>query len=90
MATKSDSERLEQYIGELNNLYTEWSNYKKSKKEQGDNGGNTVTQIVEMTDSIQKMQDAFTLLISNTLSYMKQRKDSIETKDKNAVSNIQK
>lgn len=29
MATKIDNEKLDQYIGELNSLHTEWVNYKK-------------------------------------------------------------
>ena len=27
MATKIDNEKLDQYIGELNSLHTEWVNY---------------------------------------------------------------
>ena len=29
MATKIDNEKLDQYIGELNSLHTEWVNYKR-------------------------------------------------------------
>lgn len=38
MATKIDNEKLDQYIGELNSLHTEWVNYKKNPVDQGDNG----------------------------------------------------
>lgn len=41
MATKIDNEKLDQYIGELNSLHTEWVNYKKNPVDQGDNGGGT-------------------------------------------------
>lgn len=90
MAIKIDVEKLEQYIGELNSLHTEWMNYKKKPVDQGDNGGGTVTQMVELTKSLQDMQNAFELLLANTLSYMRQRKTSIETKDAVAAAKIQK
>ena len=90
MATKIDNEKLDQYIGELNSLYTEWGNYKKNPVDQGDNGGGSITQMVELTKSLQDMQNAFVLLVANTLSYMRQRKASVETKDAEAVANIQK
>lgn len=89
MTTKIDNEKLEQYIVELNSLHTEWANYKKNPVEQGDNGGGAITQMVEITKSLQDMQNAFVLLVANTLSYMRQRKVSVETKDAEAVANIQ-
>ena len=46
MATKIDNEKLDQYIGELNSLHTEWVNYKKNPVDQGDNGGGTIAQMV--------------------------------------------
>lgn len=90
MATKIDNEKLDQYIGELNSLHTEWGNYKKNPIDQGDNGGGAITQMVELTKSLQDMQNAFVSLVANTLSYMRQRKASVETKDAEAVANIQK
>lgn len=90
MATKIDVEKLEQCIGELNSLHTEWVNYKKNPVDQGDNGGGSVTQMVELTKSLQNMQNAFELLLANTLSYMRQRKMSIDTKDADATAKIQK
>lgn len=85
MATKIDNEKLDQYIGELNSLHTEWVNYNKNPMNQGDNGGGSITQMVELTKSLQDMQNAFVLLVENTLSYMKQRKASVETKDAEAA-----
>lgn len=89
MATKIDNEKLDQYIGELNGLHTEWSNYQKTPIDQGDNGGGTITQMVELTKSLQDIQNGFVLLLANTLSYMKQRKTSVETKDAEATATIQ-
>ncbi len=90
MATKIDNEKLDQYIGELNSLYVGWGNYKKNSIEQGDNGGGSITQMVKLTKSLQDMQNAFVSLVGNTLSYMRQRKASVETKDAEATANIQK
>lgn len=90
MATRIDQEKLEQYIGELNSLQSEWNGYKKTPSEQGENGGGTVTEIVEMTESLQSMQAAFVQLLTNTLSYMRQRKTSVEAKDMEAATKIQK
>lgn len=89
MATKIDSEKLDQYIGELNSLHTEWENYRKNPVDQGDNGGGTITQMVELTKSLQDMQNAFVSLVANTLSYMRQRKASVEAKDAEAATKIQ-
>lgn len=57
MATKIDNEKLDQYIGELNSLHTEWVNYKKNPVDQGDNGGGTIAQMVELTKSLQDIQN---------------------------------
>ena len=89
MAIKIDNEKLEQYIEQLNSLHTEWENYKKNPVEQGDNGGGSITQMVELTTSLQNMQNALVLLLANTVSYMTQRKTSVETKDAEAAATIQ-
>ena len=46
------------------------------------NTGSTIIQIEEMGKQYQKMQEAFVLLLENTISYMEQRKSSVETKEK--------
>lgn len=90
MATRIDQDKLEQYIGELNSLQLKWSSYKKTPSDQGENGGGAVTEMVEMTESLQNMQDAFIQLLTNTLSYMRQRKKSVEAKDAEAATKIKK
>lgn len=90
MATKVDNEKLGQHIDELNSLYKQWSNYKKKPEDYGDNGGGTITQMVELTKSLQDIQNSFVKLLSNTISYMKQRKSSVETKDAKATAKIRK
>ena len=45
--------------------------------------------MVELTKSLQDMQNAFVSLVANTLSYMRQRKASVETKDAEAATKIQ-
>ena len=89
MTTKVDNEKLDQYIGELKGLHAEWMNYKRTPLDQGDCGGKTIAEMVELTKTLQTMQDAFVSLVANTTSYMKQRQESVETKDEAAVSKIQ-
>lgn len=89
MTTIVDNVELEQYIKELNSLHSEWTNYKKTPLNQGENSGGTVTEIIEMTESLQSMQEAFVLLLANTLSYMRQRKESVEIKDEEAKTYIE-
>ena len=77
MATKIDNEKLDQYIGELNSLHTEWVNYKKNPVDQGDNGGGTIAQMVELTKSLQDIQNAFV------------DRNNVENKDAEATATIQ-
>ena len=77
-----DTEKLGSHIVEMKNLYTEWSAKKVTIPDVGGCGGSTIIQIEEMGNQYQKMQEAFVLLLENTISYMEQRKSSVETKEK--------
>ena len=83
-----DTEKLGSHIVEMKNLYTEWSAKKVTIPDVGECGGSTIIQIEEMGSvseikrQYQKMQEAFVLLLENTISYMEQRKSSVETKEK--------
>ena len=77
-----DTEKLGSHIVEMKNLYTEWSAKKVTIPDVGEWGGSTIIQIEEMGNQYQKMQEAFVLLLENTISYMEQRKSSVETKEK--------
>ena len=77
-----DTEKLGSHIVEMKNLYTEWSAKKGTIPDVGECGGSTIIQIEEMGKQYQKMQEAFVLLLENTISYMEQRKSSVETKEK--------
>lgn len=82
MTNVIDTEKLGSYIVELKNLHTEWSAKKVTIPDVGECGGSTIIQIEEMGKQYQKMQEAFVLLLENTISYMEQRKSSVETKEK--------
>ena len=82
MTNVIDTEKLGSYIVELKNLHTEWSAKKVTIQDVGECGGSTIIQIEEMGKQYQKMQEAFVLLLENTISYMEQRKSSVETKEK--------
>ena len=77
-----DTEKLGSHIVEMKNLYTEWSAKIVTIPDVGECGGSTIIQIEEMGKQYQKMQEAFVLLLENTISYMEQRKSSVETKEK--------
>ena len=82
MTNVIDTEKLGSYIVELKNLHKEWSAKKVTIPDVGECGGSTIIQIEEMGKQYQKMQEAFVLLLENTISYMEQRKSSVETKEK--------
>lgn len=82
MTNVIDTEKLGSYIVELKNLHTEWAAMNIVMPDVGECGGSTIIQIEEMGKQYQKMQEAFVLLLENTISYMEQRKSSVETKEK--------
>ncbi len=88
MVTKIDTQKLGEHIGELNTLYQKWSNYEKVVNTVGDNGGATVIQMEALTKSLHAVQDGLNVLLKNTMSYMQQRKDSVETKEKEAAEKV--
>ena len=76
-ATVIDSEAL--------GLQITWLDTSESAPGVGACGGSTIIAIEEMGNMFQRMQDSFVLLLNNTLSYMKGRKSSIDTKENNAA-----
>lgn len=90
MVNKIDTANLEQHISELDALAKKWGSYNKKVEGAGENSGGVVTQIQEMAKTMQTMQDAFSLLVKNSASYMRQRKDSVEIKDAAAASAVRK
>lgn len=90
MENKIDTEKLQQHIGELNSLYSEWSGYTKKVEDIGNNSGRAVSQMTEITKSLQALQEGFVSLLNNTISYMSQRKESIDTKENEAKEKVSK
>lgn len=70
MTNVIDTEKLGSYIVELKNLHTEWAVKNVVMPDVGECGGSTIIQIEEMGKQYQKMQEAFVLLLENTISYM--------------------
>ena len=86
-ATIIDSEALGLQITQLESLYNTWLDTSESAPDAGACGGSTIIAIEEMGNMFQRMQDSFVLLLNNTLSYMKGRKESIDTKENQAAEN---
>ena len=84
-ATVIDSEALGLQITQLESLYNTWLDTSEAAPDVGACGGSTIIAIEEMGNMFQRMQDSFMLLLNNTLSYMKGRKSSIDTKENNAA-----
>lgn len=84
-----DPDVLQSHIEELEKLQTQWENTVETAPDVGECGGSTIIQIEEMGNMFQRMQDAYVLLLKNTISYMKNRKDSVETKETSATNKVQ-
>lgn len=84
-ATVIDSEALGLQITQLESLYNTWLDTSEAVPDVGACGGSTIIAIEEIGNMFQRMQDSFVLLLNNTLSYMKGRKSSIDTKENNAA-----
>ena len=54
----------------------------------GECGGSTIIQIEEMGNMFQRMQDAYVTLLAQTISYMTNRKESLDTKESNATATV--
>lgn len=84
-ATVIDSEALGLQITQLESLYNTWLDTSEAAPDVVACGGSTIIAIEEIGNMFQRMQDSFVLLLNNTLSYMKGRKSSIDTKENNAA-----
>lgn len=84
----TDTELLENRIQELQTLHDTWADKTYTPTDIGENGGSTIIQIEEMGNMFQRMQDAFVLLTQQTISYMTNRKDSIDTKESSSADKV--
>lgn len=84
--TVIDPEALGTQITALETLYNTWADTVETPPDAGECGGSTIIHMEAMGKMFQEMQDAFVLLLGNTLSYMKNRKESVETKEADAAS----
>lgn len=88
-STVIDVEALGTQITKLETLYNSWVDKSETAPDVGECGGSTIIQIEAMTEMFQNMQDAFVLLMNNTLLYMTNRKESIETKEDKATNKVE-
>lgn len=86
--TVVDTKALGDCIGSLAALKNEVSGLARNWPAVGDNGGDTVIQLVEMEKKLDEIQAAMTELIGNTVSYLTQRKESIEQKEAKAAADV--
>ena len=84
----NNTEVLDNYIGELQTLLEEWASTKDEPPEIGENGGSTIIQIEEMSNMFGRMQEGFVLLLEQTIAYMTNRKESIDTKEQHATDTV--
>lgn len=86
--TVVDTKALGDYIASLTALKKEVAGLPRIWPAVGDNGGNTVVQLVEMEKKLDEIQEAMAELIGNTVSYLTQRKESVEQKDAAAAADV--
>lgn len=90
MITKIDIVKLDDSILKLQNLKSEWDNKNERTLAQAENCGMMVSEMIETRDALSRLQSGFIFLLSNTILYMEQRKDSVETKEEAATELISK
>lgn len=88
MKTVYNIHELEKYITELESLHSEWSTYAVTNAENSNSGGAVVDEIENIKASLQMVQNAFVELLKNTVSYMEERKESVETKEDQATESV--
>lgn len=87
-ATVTNTEALGNKISELQTLHDTWADKTYTAVDIGECGGNTIIQIEEMGNMFQRMQDAYVTLLAQTISYMTNRKESLDTKESNATATV--
>lgn len=90
MVTKIDTDKLAEHIEALKNLNQSWQSTTYKSIDKDDNCGATVEALVSTNDSLDKMKTSFISLMKNTISYLEQRKDSIDSKENIATENVTK
>ncbi len=88
MKTEYNIEELEKYISELDALHSKWNSYTATKADNSNSGGLVVDEIENMKASLQLVQIGFVELLKNTVSYMGERKESVETKEDQATETV--
>ena len=87
-ATVTNTEALGNKISELQTLHDTWTDKTYTAVDIGECGGSTIIQIEEMGNMFQRMQDAYVTLLAQTISYMTNRKESLDTKESNATATV--
>ncbi len=85
MINKIDTGKLEDYTSKLRSLHGEWNNYSKNMPDIGNNSGDVVDEITNLKASLQLIQDTYIQLLGHTVSYMDERKNSVDSKEDKAT-----
>ena len=86
--TVTNTEALGNKFSELQTLHDTWADKTYTAVDIGECGGSTIIQIEEMGNMFQRMQDAYVTLLAQTISYMTNRKESLDTKESNAAATV--
>lgn len=86
--TKTDAEKLADYIAELNTLKETWEGKTDKPVDVGECGGKMITEIEALGEVVMDAREAFVHLLEQTISYMNGRKESLETQDEQAKEAI--
>lgn len=90
MENKVDLDKLELNINDLTSLKNHWSGKTQISNAAGKNSGAAVSQFIDIEKTVQDLQNEFITLIGNTVTYMQQRKNSIQSKENTATEAITK
>lgn len=88
MINEINMAELETQIKALNSLKREINEYQQKIPAVDTNTGGVVSELEEIKETMQQIQDELLLLVTNTVSYFEKRKNAIKTNENIATANI--
>lgn len=85
---KIDVDQLDTYIEQLKVLKTNSDITYNRSVDLGNNSGITINRAEEILKEYQNLEDAFVRLLDNTISYMTNRKNSVENMENVSESKV--
>lgn len=86
--TAIDTQKLSWQIKQLTSLKSSIESMSWVKDDVGECGGSAISNIEDTQNVLIEMKDSYYKLLNNTISYLNERKLSIQTKDANAVKEL--